>query len=308
MFLSYFIDSAEYLRDPFWLEDYHKGLSDLYAYYGPNDLSCVQRDIASYHTNKYIPLDKKDERFTFTLSKIEGCAAFSIQAFFLRPSTTFYEKWVGKLCIFMLPAGHLIDFQINSVILFIQTALVLDAIVVGVLKKSASYFLPKNVLSEKDKRWFDLDHTHFARAFINVTKSMFLAHVEGMLAPLYYFGIINPILGLKHTYWVYDRCQKKFHLVLDQDKVQWLQNKYGYTLDKERLLRICVPSNPVYLNMHPNMPGQLKLSYDAREFQTPQDIRIKATWVGWKQELYMGDDKDYDKVYHSYVTHQNPAL
>jgi hypothetical protein len=200
------------------------------------------------------------------------------------------------LCVFMLPVGHFIDFQINSVILFIQTALVLDAIVVGVFKKSVSYFLPKNFLSEKDKLWFDLGHTHFTKAFIHMTKSLFLAKFEGILAPFYYFGIASPILGLKHTYWVYDRCQKKFHLVLDQEKVQWLQNKYGYTQDKERLLDLCVPSNPVDLTMHPNRPGKLKLSYYAREFQTPQDIRIKATWVD------MGN-WDYDRVYHSYTTH-----
>lgn len=78
--MSYLIDSADYLQPPFLLFDCTKVDGDVYT--GPNNLRLVQRDIASYLSKKYIPVDVEDNRFSFSLSKLQGLRSFFYQGRF----------------------------------------------------------------------------------------------------------------------------------------------------------------------------------------------------------------------------------
>lgn len=301
MGISYLIDNSDYSQDPFLLRNYSEPDYDLYD--GPNLLSRVQVDIASHLSNLYTAIDVKDYRFSYSLKKIQGCAAFSIKAIFLRPSDSFLSKWVGGLCIFALPVGHLMDFGVNTAVFCVHTALAIDTIAVGIFKKGLGLLLPKKFIGESDEKCFDFSHTRWLGATSHMVGSFFFGFAELVISPLYYLRIMNPLFGLKHSYWVYDLDSKKFHLVLDQEKVRWLQKKYGYTNNYETLLKLCVPKNPAFEYERIRVPSNLKLSYEASKFTKPEDIKITATWISWKYAYSSGNIDYYNRINNICRTH-----
>lgn len=301
MIITNFIDNNDHYQDPFLLREYHEPDGDKYE--GSNDLSRVQRDIASFHLKQYIPLESKDPRFAFSLAKIQGCAAFSIKAYFLKPSENFLNRWLKGLCIFALPAGYLIDIGVNTAQFSVQSVLVIEAFATGVLKKIVSVFIPKKFLKEGDDRWLDLSHTRCFGSLLELGFSVGLLCVETPLMPLYYLGWVNPLRGLKHSYWVFDLSSNKYHLVLDQEKVKWLQKKYGYTSDLDALLKLCPPANPAHGPKQIRIPCCLKLNYDASGFQRPEDIRVQATWTSWQYAYSLGNVHYYNSINNIHRTH-----
>jgi hypothetical protein len=305
--MSYLIDSADHVQPPFLLFDCTKVDGDFYT--GPNDLRLVQRDIASYLSKKYIPVDVEDNRFSFSLSKLQGCAAFSIKAVFFRPSESRSKRFVQRLFVFALPIAHLFDFHINMVQFVIQTIRWIDAFAVECCKLIISQFLPKTIAPQFDSS-SEFDTIRFHGASLCLLDSYGLFFADTLCLPFYLLGFVEPIgglqntSGLQHSYWVYDQNTKKHHLVLDQGKIKWLQKKYGYPEDCKVLENVSIPYNPALMSDCPGLKvSQLKISYDATQFTSPEDVRVTATWTNWKFAYTVGNVNYYKPIYNTAKTH-----
>jgi hypothetical protein len=293
MGINYFIEAVDYNRDPFLLAGYSEVAG--FFYDGKNDMRAVQRDIAADLTHQYIAPEEKDKRFIVALNKIQGCAAFSLKTIFLRPSETILGGVIKQGYIFALPVAHIMDAVVNSTQVIVHTALVIDAVAVGCLRPVAKWFLPKSLTQDSQEKNFDFSHTRFIDKMGNLMSSFWYGILEIPLLPLYYVGIMNPLMPSKFSYWVYDSNSKKFHLVLDQEKVKWLQEKYGYPKHVKVLKKILIPSNPIYQSERINFPSGLRFSYDAASFKTPEDIKVTATWIFWEHTHSVGNVHYYKK-------------
>jgi hypothetical protein len=299
--MSYFIDSADYLQPPFSLFDCT--IVDFDFYTGPNDLRLVQRDIASYLSKKYIPVDVEDNRFSFSLSKLQGCAAFSIKAVFFRPSESSSKRFVQRLFIFALPIAHLFDFHINMLQFVIQPIRWIDAFAVECCKLIISQFLPKTIAPKFDSS-SQFDTIRFKGAYCHLNSSFANFFIDTLGLPFYLLGFMDPVSGLQHSYWVYDQNTKKHHLVLDQGKIKWLQKKYGYPEDCKVLENVSIPVNPALASDFAGLAvSQLKISYDATQFTSPEDVRVTATWTNWKFAYTVGNVNYYNRKENTAKTH-----
>ncbi len=307
MGINYLIEAVDYNQDPFLLSGYN--LVAWFIYDGKNDMRSVQRDIAADLTHQYIAPDEKDNRFSVALNKIQGCAAFSLKTIFLKPSETMLGQVMKRVYIFALPVAHIMDVVVNGTQVIVHIALVIDAIAIGCLRPVVKWFIPKRFTQDSQEKNFDFSHTRFVDKMGNLYMSIWYGVAEVPLLPLYSLGIMNPLMPSKFSYWVYDSnssvfsLDSGFHLVLDQEKVKWLQDKYGYPTDSKVLKNILIPLNPFYQYEISNVPSRLQFSYDASSFKTPQDIKVTATWISSEYAFSIGNTRYYNILNKKAGTH-----
>lgn len=185
----------------------------------------------------------------------------------------------------------------------------IDACAVECCKLIISQFLPKTIAPQFDSS-SEFDTIRFHGAFFCLLISFVDFLADTLSFPFYLLGFVEPLSfagpfgGLQHSYWVYDQNTKKHHLVLDQGKIKWLQKKYGYPEDCKVLENVSIPVNPALISDWPGMAvSKLKISYDATQFTSPEDVRVTATWTNWKLAYTVGNVNYYKEINNTAKTH-----
>ena len=265
---SYFFDNVDYYSDV---------LSDPIGEFNAI-VPKIRDDFVSYKKGLFLSDRSHDVRFK---DKMHGHTAYSWKAFCLKPRDSKIERFAGSFFLALLPIANVTDIVINIGILGKETLKSLD----NLIMKTTSVVLRLFPVL-KDKASFNAHKTHALNSFFYTMLSTGLLFMEIPLVPLYWIGLCP--IRLNHSYYLFDKEKNEYVLVLDQNKVAWLKDKFGYHRSHPQLTNIDKPYRPAKIEFN---QGQLAVrnggGADNFKFEcsleegSTEKFTLNLTWIFW---------------------------
>ena len=290
---SYFVDNFDYYSDV---------LSDPISEFNAV-VPKVRDDFVSYKKGLFLSNRSQDVRFK---DKMHGHTAYSWKAFCLKPRDSKIERFAGSFFLALLPIANISDIVINFCILGKESVKCFDNLVM----KTTSAAL-KLLPGLKDKASFNAHKTHARNSLFYVMLSTGVLFMEIPLVPLYWMGLCP--IRLNHSYYLFDKEKNDYVLVLDQNKVSWLKDKFGYNLLDSKLINLDKPFRPSRAEFKDgqlgarNYGGNDNLKFECSLEKGPKDrFTLNLSWIFWSyvcpipfnssQSLYRAHKKALSKT------------